>query len=36
MKLSKVSDITFGYAKQDFDLTDGDITTKGIGLSHRF
>ena len=36
MKLSKVSDITFGYAKQDFDLTDGDITTRGIGLSHRF
>jgi len=36
MKLSKVSDITFGYAKQDFDLTGSDITTRGIGLSHRF
>jgi hypothetical protein len=36
MKLSKVSDITFGYAKQDFDLTGSDVTTKGIGLTHRF
>jgi hypothetical protein len=36
MKLSKVSDITFGYAKQDFDLTGNDITTRGIGLLHRF
>ena len=36
MKLSKVSDITFGYAKQDFDLTGSDITTRGIGLLHRF
>jgi predicted porin len=36
MKLSKVSDITFGYAKQDFDLTGSDVTTRGIGLTHRF
>jgi len=36
MKLSKASDITFGYAKQDFDLTGSDITTRGIGLLHRF
>jgi len=36
MKLSKLSEITFGYAKKDFDLTDSDITTRGIGLLHRF
>jgi hypothetical protein len=36
MNLSKTSDLTFGYAKQDFDSTGSDVTTRGIGLTHRF
>jgi predicted porin len=36
MNLSKTSDLTFGYAKQDFDSTGLDVTTRGIGLTHRF
>lgn len=36
MNLSKTSDLTFGYAKQDFDSTGSDIKTRGIGLTHRF
>lgn len=36
MNLSKTSDITFGYIKQDFDSTGTDITTRGIGLTHKF
>jgi predicted porin len=36
MNLSKSSDLTFGYIKQDFDSTGDDITTRGIGLTHKF
>jgi len=36
MHLSKTSDITFGYIKQDFDSTGSDITTRSIGLTHKF
>lgn len=36
MNLSKTSDLVFGYAKQDFDSTGSDVTTRGIGLTHRF
>jgi predicted porin len=36
MKLSKTSDITFGFAKQDFDSTGLDVTTRGVGISHKF
>ena len=36
MNLSKTSDLTFGYAEQDFDATGTDVTTRGIGLTHRF
>ena len=36
MNLSKTTDLTFGYIKQDFDSTGSDITTRGIGLTHKF
>ena len=36
MHLSKTSDLTFGYIKQDFDSTGDDITSRGIGLTHKF
>jgi hypothetical protein len=36
MNLSKSSDLTIGYIKQDFDSTGNDITTRGIGLTHKF
>tara|TARA_Y100000389_G_C17435344_1_gene505155 strand:- start:691 stop:1794 length:1104 start_codon:yes stop_codon:yes gene_type:complete len=36
MHLSKTSDITFGYIKRDFDSTGTDVTTRGIGLTHKF
>jgi len=36
MNLSKSSDLTIGYIKQDFDSTGDDITTRGIGLTHKF
>ena len=36
MNLSKSSDLTIGYIKQDFDSTGNDVTTRGIGLTHKF
>ena len=36
MNLSKSTDLTIGYIKQDFDSTGSDITTRGIGLTHKF
>ena len=36
INLSKHSDITIGYTKQDFDQDGTDISTSGLGLTHRF
>jgi hypothetical protein len=36
INLSKHSDITIGYTKQDFDLDGTDISTSGFGLTHKF
>ena len=36
INLSKHSDITIGYTKQDFDQDGTDISTSGFGLTHKF
>ena len=36
INLSKHSDITLGYTKQDFDLDGADFSTAGVGLTHKF
>ena len=36
INLSKHSDITIGYTKQDFDEDGTDISTSGLGLTHKF
>ena len=36
INLSKHSDITIGYTKQDFDQDGTDISTSGLGLTHKF
>jgi hypothetical protein len=36
INLSKHSDITIGYTKQDFDNDGTDISTSGFGLTHKF
>ena len=36
INLSKNSDITLGYTKQDFDEDGSDFSTSGIGLTHKF
>ncbi len=36
INLSKNSDITVGYTKQDFDQDGSDFSTSGIGLTHKF
>ena len=36
INLSKHSDITLGYTKQDFDSTGSDFSTAGVGLTHKF
>ena len=36
INLSKHSDITIGYTKQDFDADGTDISTSGLGLTHKF
>ena len=36
INLSKHSDISIGYTKQDFDQDGSDISTSGLGLTHKF
>jgi hypothetical protein len=36
INLSKHSDITIGYTKQDFDQNGTDVSTSGFGLTHKF
>ena len=36
INLSKHSDITLGYTKQDFDEDGADFSTAGVGLTHKF
>tara|TARA_B100001564_G_C20622993_1_gene663283 strand:+ start:439 stop:1500 length:1062 start_codon:yes stop_codon:yes gene_type:complete len=36
INLSKNSDITIGYTKQDFDADGSDVSTSGFGLTHKF
>jgi hypothetical protein len=36
INLSKHSDITIGYTKQDFDQDGTDVSTSGLGLTHKF
>jgi hypothetical protein len=36
INLSKHSDITIGYTKQDFDQDGADVSTSGLGLTHKF
>ena len=36
INLSKHSDITIGYTKQDYDQDGSDISTSGLGLTHKF
>ena len=36
INLSKHSDITLGYTKQDFDADGADFSTAGVGLTHKF
>jgi hypothetical protein len=36
INLSKHSDITIGYTKQDFDQDGTDRSTSGLGLTHKF
>ena len=36
INLSKHSDITIGYSRQDFDRNGTDISTSGFGLTHKF
>ena len=36
INLSKHSDITLGYTKQDFDEDGSDFSTAGVGLTHKF
>jgi len=36
INLSKHSDITIGYTKQDFDADGSDISTSGLGITHKF
>ena len=36
INLSKHSDITLGYTKQDFDSDGSDFSTAGVGLTHKF
>ena len=36
INLSKHSDITIGYTKQDFDQDGADVSTSGFGLTHKF
>ena len=36
INLSKHSDITLGYTKQDFDADGADFSTAGLGLTHKF
>jgi len=36
INLSKHSDITIGYTKKDFDQDGTDVSTSGLGLTHKF